>query len=135
MKTVTTHPVDRLIPQFASLVRQLLPAPRFVVTRHDEPCEDCDYATEEEALERAEAMDEADKHGRSHEVAPLSLTLTVGATVTDGEASYGWQTGDNSFTGGAYGYPAWAVVWLSADSDPEAVAAEIADELAEALTA
>ena len=36
------------------------------------------------------------------------MTLTVGFNRTD----YGYQAGDNSFTGGAYGYPHWAVTYV-----------------------
>lgn len=49
------------------------------------------------------------------------MCLTVGADA-DG---WGYQTGDNSFTGGAYGFATWAVVYLSRDSSPASVAAEI----------
>ena len=38
------------------------------------------------------------------------LQLTLGTTA--GRDSFGWQTGDNSYAGGAYSYPLWAVVSL-----------------------
>lgn len=56
-----------------------------------------------------------------------SMCVTVGADAK----GWNYQTGDNSFSGGAYGYADWAVVSIYRDSDPEAVAAEIADQLAE----
>ena len=61
------------------------------------------------------------------------MCLTVGFTpeTRERDASWGYQTGDNSFTGGAYSHPHWAVVYLSRDSKPAEVAQDIADEIAE----
>ena len=63
------------------------------------------------------------------------MCLTVGYTVAHEEtpASYGWQTGDNSFTGGAYCHPHWAVVYLYRDSDPTETAKDIVDQIAELI--
>lgn len=54
-----------------------------------------------------------------------AMTLTIGANY------HGWnyQTGDNSFTGGAYGYREWSVVTLYQDSDAHKVAEEIISNL------
>lgn len=57
-----------------------------------------------------------------------SMLLTVGA---DDALAFGWQTGDNSFTGGAYGFPLWGIGSVYRDSDPAGVAREIVDEIAE----
>lgn len=54
------------------------------------------------------------------------LDITLG-TNGDGP-EYGWQTGDNSFTGGAYGYRHWAVVTLFPTSDPAEVAREVFEQ-------
>jgi hypothetical protein len=55
--------------------------------------------------------------------------LTVGAS---GEStSFGYQTGDNSYTGGAYGYPHWAVVTVGLDDSPREVAREIQSQIAD----
>lgn len=60
------------------------------------------------------------------------IDLTVGIdTEGDDENTWGYQTGDNCYTGGAYGHPDWAVVCLSAGSDPAEVVAEIRSELSE----
>ena len=56
--------------------------------------------------------------------------LTIGMNEA-GEWSF--QTGDNSFTGGAYGYPHWAVVSITEDSDPEEVFQDICDQLADLM--
>ena len=59
--------------------------------------------------------------------------LTVGFTPEseDKDASWGYQTGDNSYTGGAYFHPHWAVVTLCRDSIPAEIAAEIAEQISE----
>ena len=57
------------------------------------------------------------------------MMLTIGADA-DG---WGYQTGDNSFTGGADSFPDWAVVYLARDSDPAEVAEDIIGQLCEAF--
>ena len=59
-----------------------------------------------------------------------SMALTVGA---DADGDWGYQTGNNSFTGGAYGYPHWAVTILTRDSDPVEVAEEVLDQLSDLM--
>ncbi len=56
------------------------------------------------------------------------MQLTVG---WDGKRSWSYQTGDNSFTGGAYSYPHWAVISVYRDSDAEDLASDIRDQLEE----
>lgn len=58
------------------------------------------------------------------------MLVTVGA---DESGAWGYQTGDNSYTGGAYGYPAWGVGYLFRDSDPAEVAESIVNEIADLL--
>lgn len=67
-----------------------------------------------------------------------SMQLTVGHNLrrckTDPEfVENGWtyQTGDNSFTGGAYLRPDWAVVDLTPDCDAEGVVDEILSQFSE----
>jgi hypothetical protein len=56
-----------------------------------------------------------------------------GILVTIGADASGWsyQTGDNSYTGGAYGFATWALVYLYRDSDCAALADDAAEELSE----
>ena len=57
------------------------------------------------------------------------VTLTVGA---DGEGKdFGAQTGDNSYTGSAYGYPHWAVVYIGLGDKPKDVARDIQNQISE----
>ena len=58
-----------------------------------------------------------------------SIDLTIGWSPETGEWSY--QTGDNSFTGGAYGYPIWAVTAIYRRNDSRAVARWLIDQLDE----
>lgn len=56
-----------------------------------------------------------------------SMCVTVGWTPEDGSWSY--QTGDNSYSGAAYGHPHWAVVALGRRSNCRALAREVQDQL------
>ena len=56
--------------------------------------------------------------------------LTVGADLA---LNWSYQLGDNSFTGGAYHFPHWAVVSFNIDTDPYELADEICDQLEEAM--
>lgn len=54
----------------------------------------------------------------------LDLTFST----NDEYSSFGWQTGDNSFTGGAYGHPHWAVVSLSHFTTVKDLVTEVMDQ-------
>ncbi len=58
------------------------------------------------------------------------ILLTVGA---DAKGNWSYQTGDNSFTGGAYGFRLWAVVGVYRRSNARQVAQEIINQFAEAF--
>lgn len=60
---------------------------------------------------------------------PPSMDVTIGWTPSTGAWSY--QTGDNSFTGGAYGHPHWAVITLSRRSNSTELAKDIIKQLAD----
>lgn len=57
------------------------------------------------------------------------MCVTIGWNPEDG--SWNWQTGDNSYTGGAYGFPVWAVVYLYRRSSCVELARAAKDELLE----
>lgn len=59
-----------------------------------------------------------------------SMLLTVGWSAESGDWS--WQTGDNSYTGGAYFYPTWATVAIYRRSDSKELARDIRNQLYEA---
>lgn len=60
---------------------------------------------------------------------PPSMDVTVGWEPEDG--SWNYQTGDNSYTGGAYGYRHWAVVYLDRRSNSTEMAREVREQLME----
>jgi hypothetical protein len=56
---------------------------------------------------------------------------TPGMQITIGADANGWsyQTGDNSYTGGAYGYAYWGLGSIYRDSDPDDVAESMLSDL------
>jgi hypothetical protein len=60
-----------------------------------------------------------------------SMCVTIGANA---EGEWNYQTGDNSFTGGAYGFPVWAVVTLTRRCNSRELARDVRDQLAEGFT-
>lgn len=63
-----------------------------------------------------------------------SILLTVGITRDDsGRYSWGYQTGDNSYSGAAYFHPAWGVATVTLDCDPDAVASDILNQVEDVL--
>lgn len=61
-----------------------------------------------------------------------SILLSVGATILpDGSIRFGWQTGDNSFMGDAYGHSTFSVVSIYPFSVPMGLAEEIENEIYE----
>ena len=58
------------------------------------------------------------------------ICLTIGANR---KGNWSYQTGDNSYTGGAYGFGAWAVVSVCRDSNSFELADDALDQLADAL--
>lgn len=57
------------------------------------------------------------------------ISVTIGYTPATKQWDY--QTGDNSFTGGAYLHPKWAVVDLFEDSDCNSLTSDVFNQLAE----
>ena len=62
----------------------------------------------------------------------LGLDLTIAASETGDD--WNFQTGDNSYTGGAYGLPNWAVTSIQPDSDPLEVYDDVIDQLEELMS-
>lgn len=57
------------------------------------------------------------------------MQVTFGITLKeDGSLSWHYQTGDNSYSGGAYGHPVWAVVSLYRRSNSRELAKEAMEE-------
>ena len=61
----------------------------------------------------------------------IGLDLTIAVSETGD--SWNFQTGDNCYTGGAYGLAHWAVTSIYADTDPLDVYTEVIDQLEELM--
>jgi hypothetical protein len=58
------------------------------------------------------------------------MLVTIGASP---DGSWHYQTGDNSYSGGAYGHPAWGLCYLYRRSNCAELARGAVDEIAEAF--
>ena len=59
------------------------------------------------------------------------IQVTIGA---NDQGNWNYQTGDNSFTGGAYGLPYWAVISLYRNSNCKELASDVLNQLEEYAT-
>ena len=57
--------------------------------------------------------------------------MQVTVSTNDEMSSWNYQTGDNSYSGGCYGDPHWAVIYLYRRSNCRALAIEAVNELAD----
>ena len=58
------------------------------------------------------------------------IDITVASNGTDPN-DWGFQTGDNSYSGACYFYRHWAVGYIDDQTDPEHLAIELLDQLEE----
>ncbi len=79
------------------------------------------------ALIKALKKEIRDDYRADDESTTPSMSVTVGADAN----GWGYQTGDNCYTGGAYGFPHWAVVSIDRRSNSQLVANDICDQLGE----
>lgn len=62
------------------------------------------------------------------------MCVTIGATPNDeGELIWSYQTGDNSYTGGAYSHAHWGVVYLYRRSNCKELAHQAVEEIVESI--
>lgn len=62
---------------------------------------------------------------------PGTLYSAEGRVLASAPEAWSYQTGDNSYTGGAYGHPFWGVVSLYRRSNSAALADDIREQLAD----
>ena len=67
-----------------------------------------------------------DEYRATDEDTEPSMQLTI--ACNDSMTEWNYQTGDNSYFGGAYGLPHWAIVYLYRDSKPEDIVSHIFSE-------
>lgn len=63
------------------------------------------------------------------------MCVTIGATPDEetGELAWSYQTGDNSYTGGAYSHHHWGVIYLYRRSNCAELAAQAVSEIADSI--
>jgi hypothetical protein len=59
-----------------------------------------------------------------------AIDVTIGWTPYDG---WGYQTGDNSYSGAAYFHPIWAVARIARRDNARAIARDLIDDLKDGL--
>jgi len=59
-----------------------------------------------------------------------AICVTIGANE---KGEWDYQTGDNSYTGGAYGFPHWAVITLERRSNSTELARDVINQLADLM--
>jgi len=84
--------------------------------------------SELEGLVNAVKAEISDEYRASEDDDEPGIQLTVG---WDGKKDWSYQSGDNSFTGGAYGYQHWAVVSVHRDTDADDLVGDIHEQLEE----
>lgn len=57
------------------------------------------------------------------------IQVTIGASIEGDGIAWNYQTGDNSYTGGAYGHPHWAIIYLHRRSNCRLLAQEVVSEI------
>jgi len=58
------------------------------------------------------------------------IEITIGA---DPDGGWSYQTGDNSFTGGAYGFPYWGTGYILADTNCRDLARDLVDQIKDGM--
>lgn len=69
-------------------------------------------------------IEDDDRSDEEAEEPSMQVTIACNEECTE----WNYQTGDNSFTGGAYGLPHWAVVYLTRDSDPTEIVDDVLNQ-------
>jgi hypothetical protein len=70
--------------------------------------------------------------GEDEDIPGMCVTFGLGEDQ-DGALSWSYQTGDNSFTGGAYGFSAWGVVSLYRRSNSRELAEDAFSQAFDAM--
>ena len=68
------------------------------------------------------------------EIPGIQLTVACNEHIRQNKNDWSYQTGDNSYTDGAYHYPFWAVIGVYKNSNCKDLANDIIDQLEDQLT-
>jgi hypothetical protein len=75
-----------------------------------------------------------DEYRASEDDTLPGMQVTFGVSVSeDGELSWSYQTGDNSFSGGAYCHSNWAVISLYRKSNSRELAHDAIEQIADLI--
>lgn len=89
---------------------------------------------EVERLLKALKPDIGDDYRACEDDETPGMCVTIGATPEeDGTLSWAYQTGDNSYSGGAYGHSHWGVIYLYRRSKSAELAHAAVEEIAESI--
>jgi hypothetical protein len=83
-----------------------------------------DYRKDQDFAPEGAAHDPDDGDDRT------SMQVTI---ATDNGESWSYQTGDTSYMGGAYGCRHWATLWITDDSKPAALVADVAEQWSDSM--
>ena len=103
------HPILKKLPSLKKEIRDLLIAIK----------KDCDWKQLRKDFK--EAGDDETPH----------IIVTIGCTFDfdENEISWNYQTGDNSYTGGAYGHPEWFTVSLTSRTNCTIESEDVIDDI------
>lgn len=87
------------------------------------------FRNEVESLLKGLKKDIGDEYRASEDDEVPGMLVTIGAELAEEGVSWGYQTGDNSYTGGAYGFQNWAVIYLYRRSNCKALAKDAVEQL------
>lgn len=87
------------------------------------------FRNEVESLLKGLKKDIGDEYRASEDDEVPGMLVTIGAEPGEDGISWGYQTGDNSYTGGAYGFQHWAVIYLYRRSNCKALAKDAVEQL------
>lgn len=79
-------------------------------------------------------IDDDYRASEDEEIPGMCVTIGFTPESEESDASWSYQTGDNSYTGGAYSHPHWAVVSLYRRSNSVELAKDCANQIAELVS-
>ena len=100
----SSHPIFKSLPSLKREIRELL-----ITIKKDQDWKQL----------RADFSDDETPH----------IQVTIGCTFNEGTISWNYQTGDNSYTGGAYDHPEWFIVYLTSRANCSNEAKDIISEI------
>ena len=96
--------------------------------------ENLNAPNKEEVMELlSDLLSESDAFFWGEEEIQITIASNGETCPVTGSVEWGYQTGDNSYTGGAYGYNHWGVGYIYEDVDIELLAIDLIGQIEEGL--